>query len=399
MEKTYKVVIIGGGASGLLSAVELVKDNKISPSEILIVERNDRVGKKLIATGNGQGNLSNKNIGTDNYYGDKEFINSFLENAKELCIEKYFYSLGIPFCTEQNGRQYPLSKQASAVLDVLRKLLEYHGVKTITNCRAKKIIYKNNSFCIYTDSETFNAENVILAVGGKTAPQFGTDGTSYTLATDFGHKLSKLYPSIVQLKTETGMIRGLKGVKEVAKVTAFDGKKQLKSAVGDILFTEYGISGNAVFQISSEIPSVQNPSVKIEFLPNFSLEEVEKLLSDKLYILGNNFDDILVGIVNKKIGQAVINSVKERTCLSIAKALKNFNLKVTGTLGFNNAQVTKGGIFTDLIDSTSFESKLQKGLYIVGEVLNIDGECGGYNLTFAFISGILAGKSIKNKIN
>ncbi|MBR2385464.1 MAG: aminoacetone oxidase family FAD-binding enzyme, partial [Clostridia bacterium] len=235
--------------------------------------------------------------------------------------------------------------------------------------------------------------------GGKTAPQFGTDGTSYTLATDFGHKLSKLYPSIVQLKTETSMIRGLKGVKEVAKVTAFDGQKQLKSAVGDLLFTEYGISGNAVFQISSEIPSVQNSSVKIEFLPNFSLEEVEKLLSDKLYILGNNFDDILVGIVNKKIGQAVINSVKERTCLSIAKALKNFNLKVTGTLGFNNAQVTKGGIFTDLIDSTSFESKLQKGLYIVGEVLNIDGECGGYNLTFAFISGILAGKSIKNKIN
>ncbi len=397
MEKTFSVAIIGGGASGLLCAVELLRGkNALNGKDIAILERTDRVGKKLIATGNGTGNLSNENFGEEYYHGDKEFISQFIKTALDVDIEGYFRKLGIPFYTDEKGRKYPLSRQASAVLDILREILLKNGVNVITDFYVKNVNKSKNGFEVLSDTQKVFAKKVVLACGGSAGKQFGTDGTSYSLAEKFGHKKTNLYPSLVQVKTELEKIRGLKGLKEYAKVYALDGDKVLKSAKGDILFTEYGVSGNTVFTVSGYLALAKNPIIKIEFLPDFTLEETLKLLEERSEILNLENAGVLCGILNKKIGERLVKNINSIEPKILAKTLKNFTLKVNGNLGFNYAQVTKGGIKTDQIDAKTYQSKLVDGLYLTGEVLDVDGDCGGYNLTFAFCSGINSARSIKD---
>ena len=398
MQKIYRVAIVGGGAAGLMSAVELVygKDS-FSGKDIVIVERNDRVGKKLITTGNGQGNLMNANFSAENYYGQVDFINAFCKNAVEIDLENYLYDIGLPLYTARDGKKYPLSKQASSVLDIIRLILERKGVEIKTDSRVINVKKSGENFEVRFENGCIYAQNVIIATGGTCAKQFGTDGTAYALLQNFGHSLTKTYPSLVQLKCDLQPIRGLKGLKETARVSAIVNGREVKSAVGDVLFTEYGVSGNAVFQISGHLTSTENGQVKIEFLPDMAIEQVEKILLDR-----EKFDTIkgenrLLGIINKRIGQAVLKTAKSQSAKDVAKALKDFRLNVNGNLGFNYAQVTKGGIETDKFNPYTMESKLVNGLYAVGEVLDIDGDCGGYNLTFAFVSGITASRHIKKQ--
>jgi len=398
LNKIYKVIIVGGGASGLLCATELISgNNAVVGEEVLILERNDRIGKKLIATGNGQGNLGNANLKEENYYGDKSFIKVFLEKAKEIDLDEYFYSLGIPIYTSQDGKKYPLSKQANSVLDTLRTYLGGKNVNIVTGSFVNSVTKKDGLFSVKSQTGTYTAENLVLAVGGASGASFGTDGSSYCLAQGFGHKKTKLYPSLVQIKTQTDMVRSLKGLKEQVVITAYDNFVPLKTATGELLFTDYGISGNAVFQISGHLAKATDPSVKIEFLPDFTEREIEKLIADR-QANAPFVDriDILNGILCKRVGQAIVKTVKDFSPSNLAKALKNFRLKVTGNLGFNNSQVTKGGIATDKVNPYTFESELSNRTYILGEQLDIDGDCGGYNLTFAFVSGILSARAIKN---
>lgn len=398
MQKIYKVAIIGGGSAGLLTAVELLSGaNAISGEQVLLLERNDRVGKKLIATGNGQGNLCNANFSADYYYGEKGFLRAFVEQTNALDIEKYFAKLGIYLTTGKDGKKYPISKQASAVLDLLRANLSSKGLKEEVDFFVDSINEKNGVFEIYSRDKKFYAENVVLAVGGKSAKQFGTDGTSYVLAEKFGHKTTKLYPSLVQLKTQLENIKGLKGLKENVRVTAIDNGQEVKSAEGEILFTEYGVSGNSVFMISSAFTDYKNSFINVEFLPEYTTEEIIFMLKERAKTGYIDKENYLAGIVNKRIGQAVLKTAKGLNPSAVAHALKNFNLKVTGDLGFNYSQVTKGGVETSKVNPYTMESKLKKGLYIVGEALDVDGDCGGYNLTFAFVSGIISARAIKSK--
>lgn len=399
MEKTFSVAIIGGGASGLLCAVELLRGkNAINGKDIVILERTDRVGKKLIATGNGQGNLSNANFDKEYYHGNKEFIEQFIKTAREIDIERYFSQLGIPFYTDEKGRKYPLSRQASAVLDIFREILSQNCVNVITDFYASDVKKTKNGFEVQSLTQKILAKKVVVACGGSAGKQFGTDGTSYHLLEKFGHKCTPLYPSLVQIKTELEKIRGLKGLKEYARVYALDGEKELKSQTGDILFTEYGVSGNTVFTVSGYLATAKNPAIRIEFLPDFSLEETEKLLEERSKSINLESLNVLCGIVNKKIGERLVKNINSTKPKDMAKLLKDFRLKVSGNLGFNYAQVTKGGIKTDQIDEKTYQSKLVDGLYLTGEVLDVDGDCGGYNLTFAFCSGILSAKSIKDSL-
>jgi predicted Rossmann fold flavoprotein len=188
-------------------------------------------------------------------------------------------------------------------------------------------------------------------------------------------------------------------LKEDVKITAYDGDKPLKSASGEILFTDYGVSGNAVFQVSSSVAGVKNPYLLIEFLPELNQEEIADIIISRTKTGYIDKEMYLTGILNKRIGQAIIKSIDNVSPYSVANKLKNFRLKVVGDMGFNNSQVTRGGIETAFINPYSMESKLQKGFYIVGEALDVDGDCGGYNLTFAFVSGIISARSIKNKNN
>lgn len=399
MKDVFNTAIIGGGASGLLCATELVSGtDAINGNDVIILERSDRVGKKLIATGNGQGNLTNQNFCQDNYYGDKDFISSFVDTAKKIDVEKYFYNLGIPFITSVDGRKFPLSKQASAVLDIIRAYLSKKGVTESTNCYVDGVKYKNGLFTINCAQKSYKAKNVVLAVGGKAGSSYGTDGSSYILAKNFGHTVTELYPALVQLKTGTEKIKGLKGLKEQVRAVALDGNTVLDTICGEVLFTDFGVSGNAVFKISGQFAKCKRPTLKLEFLPHLTYEQTLKLIEDRLNKDYISRQDILCGILNKRIGQAVLKSSQEFTARAITDAIKNFTLNVTGNLGFNYAQVTKGGVRTNEIDFYSMQSKLQKGLYLTGELLDVDGDCGGYNLTFAFVSGIICARAIKKGI-
>ncbi len=398
MQKKYNTIIVGGGASGLLSAVELLKgENAISGNEILILERNDRVGKKLVATGNGQGNLMNEKFGAEYYHGDKPFIEQFVSSAKQVNLKRYLEDIGIFVCPGKDGKVYPLSKQASSVLDSIRAYLAYKNCTVLTGKRVSKITKNNGEFEVFVGGEKFTAKNVVLATGGCAGKQFGTDGSAYVLAENFGHKKTELYPSLVQLKTETAKLKGLKGIKETARVTAFVDSKPVMTVEGDLLFTDFGVSGSTIFSLSANVIGKKNAYLIIEFLPSLTFGQTEKIVDNRLQIPYVAKDDLLCGVLNKKVGQAIIKNAKSLSATDIAYAIKNFKLSVLGSLDFNYAQVTRGGIKTDKIDST-YQSKLVENLYIIGEALNVDGDCGGYNLTFAFISGIISARSIKKKM-
>ncbi len=395
MKKIYKVIVVGGGASGLLSCIELLSNsNPISGADILLLERLNRVGKKLLVTGNGQGNLTNEEISAENYFGDKTFINAFMDNLNKIDLKKYLYNIGVPLISEDK-KVYPLSKTANSVVDTFRSFLE-NKIDIKTDCYVEDIKKEDGNFTVKTKGETFYAENVILAVGGKSSKQFGTDGTSYKLAMNFGHRITNLYPSLVQIKTETEKIKILRGIREEVKLSVFNGERELFSTIGDVIFTEYGISGNATFKASSYIVDRENIEVGLDFLPSLTVEEVEKIIFDRIknapYI---KKEEILSCIVNKKVGESILKYCLDSDVKWLARALKDFRLKVTGNLGFTYSQVTRGGIDTVDIDEKTYCSKLCDKLYLTGEMLNIDGECGGYNLTFAFISAIVSARNIK----
>lgn len=397
MQKIYKAAIIGGGASGLMCAVELLNgEGAFRGSDVIILERNDRLGKKLVATGNGQGNFSNSDLSPNHYYGDRSFAER-LFSGLNVDLLRYFYNIGIPLTADSDGKIYPLSKQASSALDLIRGFLQINKCTVTASVLVKEVKFSDGIFCLYiSDGSVVYAKKVILATGGCAGKQFGTDGYSYRIAESFGHVKTKLSPSLVQIKTETGSIKGLKGIKEKAGVTLYDGNRKIAYFIGDLLFTDYGVSGNSVFALSSRIDgTLSNPYFEIDFLPDKTLKELIELFefrASKRYIAK---EDFFTGIINKKTGQAIIRNSSDFSIENLARTAKSFKLKIVGTLGFDYAQVTKGGIDTKDVDSRTMESKLQKGLYLVGEVVNVDGDCGGYNLSFAFSSGIAAAKAVK----
>ncbi len=396
LNKIYKTAIIGGGASGLMTAVELLRgENAFCGQDLLILERNDRVGKKLIATGNGQGNLMNENFSSINYRGKKSFIDSFVASAKKIDLESYLFELGIPLFTGKDGKKYPLSRQASAVLDIIRAYLITNGVNIVTNAFVLDVKKEKGTFKLKSSSGEYLSKTVVMATGGCSARQFGTDGSSYVLAENFNHRKTPLYPSLVQLKTDTKSIKGLKGLKEIARVTAYSGNNSM-TAEGDILFTDYGVSGNTMFQVSAILNGKKGEYLQVEFLPHLSIEQTEDIINKRCGMEHINKEDVLCGILNKRIGQAVMRTARGNNAKDIAYAIKNFRLDVMGNMGFNYSQVTKGGIDTEDINPITMQSKLVKDFYIVGETLDVDGDCGGYNVTFAFVSGIISAKSIKN---
>lgn len=397
MQKIYKVAIVGGGASGLSCAVELLDgDFSLGGKEVVVLERNDRVGKKLIATGNGQGNLTNEFLDAKRYRGERRVIDAFLKHEKAIDLSNYLENLGIPLCTLSDGKKYPLSRQASAVLDIIRAFLDSKGCEAQVNARVLSIKKKGEIFSLETQNGVILAEKVVLAFGGAAAKQFGTDGSSYDLASSFGHKKTKIYPALVQLKTNTDLIRGLKGLKEVAKVTLYIDGVAVAENQGDLLFTDYGVSGSTIFHLSAYYKGEKNAQLKIEFLPDVSAKKIEEMLYKRKSLQYFNNETMLCGLLNKRVGQAINKYASAKGERNLALAVKDFRLNVTGALGFDYAQVTKGGIETKDVFENSFESKLQKGLYIVGEALDVDGDCGGFNLAFAFTSGIISAKNIKD---
>ncbi|MDE7167788.1 MAG: aminoacetone oxidase family FAD-binding enzyme [Clostridia bacterium] len=388
----YDVTIIGGGASGLACAAQLNKSGK--NLKICLLDAGDRLGKKLAATGNGQGNISNLEMTAEHFHGGNTALVEKIACGDPYEGAKIFSCL---FSADEKGRVYPAGRQASALVDDLMNSLKDSSIDIFTGERVEKIKNSKDGFEVCrSGGQVIKTKIIVLCVGGKAQKQFKTDGSSYALATSLGHTLTPLYPSLVQLKTETSHIKTLKGIRVDCKISAFYGEKLLNAVRGDVIFTDYGVSGNAVFSISSCVADKQGVTLSIEFLPDFSFDEIEKSIALHKKA-GYERSELLSGTLHNQVGRAVIKRAGTDSPSIITQTLKNFILPVLGTLGFDYAQVTKGGINMNEV-TDELESKLVKNLFFAGEVLDVDGDCGGYNLQWAFTSGQHVANAVLKRI-
>lgn len=393
-----KVAIIGGGASGLFLASMLPADG------VCVFERADRVGKKLSATGNGQGNVSNAFCKDTRYF-------SFSSRGERLAkkqlnrygfdeISTYLKSLGVLLTVDERGRAYPASKQASSLTDALRFALLKKGTQIRLGQAVTQIEKSQDGFVITAGEERFFAQVVVLCTGGKCAKNFGTDGLGYTLAQSLSHTLTPLYPALVQLKTDTKDIKTLKGIRVSPALVKASWQEQgelVEECVqGDLLFTEYGVSGDAIFRLSAFFTDKieQGVCLHINFLPQFTREEIFSVLQSKQTIVPDT--EIFSGIVNNQIGRAVVKKAGDGSLETLVNLVQNFPLQVKGTLGFDYAQVTKGGVRLEEVDD-DLQSTLAKGLYFAGEILDIDGQCGGFNVQWAYASACTVADALLRK--
>lgn len=394
-----EVAIVGGGASGLAAAIAAAENG----CRVTVFERNERVGRKILSTGNGRCNMTNINAGVSDYHGQNpEFVNGAVRRFWVKETLAFFQSLGIWHKVEENGKVYPYSEQASAVLDALRMKIEELNITVRTKADVKKVKKTDNGFKITLYSgESFKSGAVIIASGGKAAPDLGSNGSGYEILRSLGHTVTEVRPSIVQIKTETGVVKKLKGIKIQGKITLGDFTES-----GEILFTDYGLSGPPVFSASSRLRG--QGSLYIDLTPEYTEKQLINMLAERVCNMPEMaLENFFVGVLNKRIGQALLKylhieplsryaaTLTGKDIQRIAKTLKAWEFKITGTMSWNNAQVTKGGALVSEFDMNTMQSRLVSGLYAVGEVLDIDGDCGGYNLQWAWSSGILAGKSIK----
>ncbi len=409
--KKVHTAIIGGGAAGLFLASMLTEYNATNDNQIpfALLERNDRLGKKLSATGNGQGNVTNLSAGESEYFsvcdGAALRAQKLVNEYSQTQFQAFWEKRGVLLTYDERGRAYPASRQASALTDALR----YHlsGADVHLQARVTDIERENKGFAVRYQKDGENvcvfAENVVLCCGGKSAKNFGTDGSAYALAKAMGHSVTPLYPSLVQLKTELLPIKTLKGIRVMnGGLTAFVGGKKY-SLRGDIIFTDYGVSGDAVFRLSAFLADkIGKTDVRlcIDFLPERTEEEIYSALKNKRAAFPSlAVDELLFGIVNNQVGRAVIKRADSDLAVA-AKLVKAFPLQVTGSLGFDYAQVTKGGVPLAEVDE-GLQSKLAQGLYFAGEMLDVDGQCGGFNLQWAYSSACtvynaLLAKTLKN---
>ena len=386
----YDVAIIGGGASGLACAVRLIR-SKLKLN-IALIDAGERLGKKLAATGNGQGNVTNRNMSLDCYFSSNlDLVDKVALSSERLNLED-----GLFHCilnADSLGRVYPAGKQASALVDSVLYELQSGGVHTFLNTRVVDIDKDLN--ITFATGKTICAKFVILCTGGKAQKQFKTDGSSYVLAQKLGHKLTPLFPSLVQLKTDTMFIKSLKGIRVDCEVSAICDRQAIAKTHGDVIFTDYGVSGNAIFSISPYIVDKPNAMLSLNFL-QFDDERIIRDIEDKKKAQ-YPVSELLSGTLHNQLGRAIIKRSNSDDARVICKTAKNFTLPVLGTLGFDYAQVTRGGI-----DATSvtdeLESKMVKNLFFAGEILDVDGCCGGYNLHWAFASGYVAAESIMKRL-
>ncbi len=405
-----KIAIIGGGASGLTTAIIAARNQM----DVTILERNSDCAKKLLITGNGRCNYWNEEQEISHYYSkDSEKLKEILtkENQKEVLA--FFDSLGI-IPKIKNGYYYPYSNQSTSIKSAMIKELDRLGVKRIHQFYVETIDEKENKFVINQEKEALEFDCIVLATGSCACPKTGSDGIGYILAKQLGHSIISVLPSLTQLKTANNILKEWNGVRAEVLVSLYINGRLKKEEVGEIQFTNYGLSGICIFNLSGlaakALSNHQNVSVKINFCP--WIKEKEELFSwlekrnQELKV--KTVEDLLEGFLNYKLIHGLLkyaHLLKESKWEDLDKSSKinlieqinslDFVIKETNT--FENAQVCSGGVPLSEINLETMESTKTKGLYIVGELLDVDGDCGGYNLGFAWISGILAGKGVSHK--
>lgn len=402
-----KIWIVGGGASGMVAAIQAkTKDN-----EVILLEKNDRIGKKILATGNGKCNLGNENLSADCYYSrNHSFVEQVLKRYDTESTILFFDSLGLKVCSK-SGYLYPYAEQASTVLDVLRMELERRGIRVepgvqITEC----IPFKKRGYLLKaSDGRSYEADRVILACGGPASlKEGGKEG--YIMLQKLGLKTYPLVPGLVQLRTDEKNQKAMSGVRCKASLRLFVDGTQQGSEQGELQLTDYGISGIPVFQLSRvaayALKDRKRVTVQIDFAPEYSYNEiVTYLLEQQKLRTEQNVDELLTGFLNKKLNLALLKkcqiagarksgSLQKKEIKQLAGLYKNYEVHITDTNPFLNAQVCAGGLAIEEVDG-QMQVKKYPGLFVTGELLDVDGICGGYNLHWAFATGTIAGKATR----
>lgn len=386
--------IIGGGAAGMAAAIEASQYG----NKVIIFERQARVGRKLQATGNGRCNLSNLRMQIECYHGQQPAFAAFALNG--FGVEDtltWFGNLGLFTVAEESGKVYPYSDQANSVVDVLRFELQKDNVTLHTGAEVKKIKKRTDGFSVECDGLTEYCDRVIIACGGLAGTKLGGTMSGYKLLGKLGHKCSKLRPALVQLKSDWGALASLKGVRTNCSIRIFKDEQLHAQSVGELQFTQYGISGPVVFEVSRDTCSCAGEWIaEIDFLPHISADQLKQELIRRMD-RKVPASELLTGILHNRLGRVLTQCVgisdwlNDYQLQAVCEAVKAFRITLTEPMGMDSAQVTAGGILTEQFDPETMESRLVPGLYACGEVLDIDGDCGGYNLQWAWSSGRLAG--------
>ncbi len=391
--------VIGGGASGMAAALAASTNEN---AEVVLFERQIRVGRKLQATGNGRCNLTNLNMSLDHYHGDDcGFSAPALNRFSVQKTLDWFAGLGLYTVAENSGRVYPYSDQANSVVDVLRFALQKHNIRLLTGFDVTRVRKTGDAFMVEGE-ETVACDKLIIACGGLAGTKLGGSMSGYKLLRSFGHRCTRLRPTLVQIKSDWSGCASLKGVRTNCCASVFRDGMLYNESVGELQFTEMGLSGPVIFEISRDVcNSPGNWTCRLDLLPDMADEALlAALKSRRAWELST--DELLTGILHNRLGRVLTAATgirgQRRLCdltdqelLTVCRIAKGLEVHLTEPLGMDSAQVTAGGIVTDDFDSETMESRLVPGLYACGEVLDIDGDCGGYNLQWAWSSGLLAG--------
>ena len=394
--------IIGGGASGMAAALAAAENPNV---QVLLFERQARLGRKLQATGNGRCNLTNLHAAQGGYHGqDAAFAETAIRAFDPQKTLEWFRDMGLFTVAEESGRVYPYSDQANSVLDVLRFALEKPNIQVLTGVEIAKLRRTGATFTLETGEEKYVCDKVIVACGGLAGTKLGGSMAGYKLLGKLGHHSTRLRPTLVQIKSSWGALASLKGVRANCHAQMLRDGAVFAESTGELQFTEHGLSGPVIFEISRDVcQGGGHWQCRMDFLPGISREmlrdELARRRSTEL-----TAEELLTGILHNRLGRVLVKAVGvalnqkisglvDAELEAVCDAVKAFCVELTEPLGMDSAQVTAGGILTAEFDPATMESKLVPGLYACGEVLDIDGDCGGYNLQWAWSSGRMAGCS------
>ena len=411
-QKDYDVLIIGGGASGLVAAISAARCG----AKTVILEHMDRVGKKILATGNGKCNYTNSKQGNAKYRGDDPaFVLPVFEQFGFEETVTFFEELGVS-PKIKNGYYYPASEQAASVLDVLRMELSYQKVAIETDCTITSISKQKDGFEVSTNLGCFYAKKILFSTGLKASPKSGSDGSAIPYIEKLGHHFADIVPALVQLQGKQPFFKALAGIRAEIQANLYIDGAFSASESGELQLTDFGVSGIPIFQLSrfasKALKQKKEVYLLLDFQPSLGKKALKQLLSERMHLFGKNktAEESLIGLFHKKLIPVLLKEsqialhvpakdVTESQLDVLSNTIKKLRVDVIGTKSFEQAQVCAGGVKTAEIDAKTLESKVVPGVYFAGEVIDIDGTCGGYNLQWAWSSGYVAGKHMAEAVS
>lgn len=401
--KNKEWIIIGAGASGLCGAIVLARAGQ----RVVLLEQNSKVGKKILVSGNGKCNIDNKYITSNRFHSQNpNFIEEVLDGYDFKAIEKFFTSIGLELMEGKEGKIFPMSLQASSVVELLEYEAKRAGVEIICDCAVTGIEKEGEYFKVETSQGTKECSKLLIASGSPAAPQLGGNNSGYAFATKMGHSLIPRHPSLVQLCSEESWVKECAGVKVAGQAKLYANGEQITEKEGDILFTNYGISGLAILDLSREVSTrlanFNYCELSLDLIPTFSKEKLTNLLLNRIEKESEKPIELwLQGVINKKLIKIILKQSKCKSRVEsdlnrkeinkLVHSIKNLKLNINDTKGFKGAEVATGGIDTTEVNPKTMESKIIPNLYFAGEILDVDGDRGGFNFHFAWVCGLRVG--------